>query len=63
MDAPPAPDALAAVRQSGITAVNFHLPSLDFEDTVYALATLPDRDGKFWVYSLLSSVQTLKNFH
>ena len=40
MDAPPTPHALAAVRQSGITAVNFTCPSLDFEDTVYALGTL-----------------------
>jgi membrane dipeptidase len=40
MDAPPTPDALVAVRQSGITAVNFTCPALDFEDTVYALATL-----------------------
>ncbi|HEY2116139.1 MAG TPA: hypothetical protein VGJ51_13665, partial [Candidatus Angelobacter sp.] len=40
MDAPPTPDALDAVRQSGITAVNFTSPALDFEETVYALATL-----------------------
>jgi membrane dipeptidase len=41
MEEPATPDGLAAVRQSGITAVNFTSPpSLDFEETVNALATL-----------------------
>ena len=38
MEVPPAPDLLAAVRQSGITAINFTISELKFEDTVENVA-------------------------
>jgi hypothetical protein len=56
MDAPPAPDALAAVRQSGITAVNFHLSLSRLRGQGLCSCHSADREGKFGVYSLLSSV-------
>ena len=38
MDVPPTPDLLAAVRQSGITAINLTISELKFEDTVENIA-------------------------
>jgi membrane dipeptidase len=38
MDAPPTPEVLAAIRQSGITAINFTISELKFEDTVENIA-------------------------
>jgi membrane dipeptidase len=40
MDAPPAADILAAVRQSGITAINFTISDHTFEGTVSNIATV-----------------------
>jgi membrane dipeptidase len=37
-DAPPTPDLLTAVRQSGISAINFTVSELKFEDTVENIA-------------------------
>jgi len=37
-DAAPSAEELSAVRQSGITAINFTISALDFEETIYALA-------------------------
>ena len=42
MDAPPSTETLAAVRQSGITAVNFTVSAPSFEDTVGGLATVQE---------------------
>lgn len=42
MDAPPTTEILAAVRQSGITAINFTISEQHFEDTVNNLATLQE---------------------
>jgi membrane dipeptidase len=39
-DPPPAPDVLAAVRQSGITAINITVSQQAFEDTVSNIAAL-----------------------
>jgi membrane dipeptidase len=36
----PDPEALAAVRQSGITAINFTISVFGFEETLYALASV-----------------------
>jgi membrane dipeptidase len=38
MDAPPTAETLAAVRQSGVTAINFTISELKFEDTVENIA-------------------------
>ena len=38
MDVPPTSDLLSAVRQSGITAINFTISELKFEDTVENIA-------------------------
>jgi membrane dipeptidase len=38
MDAPPTPEVLSAIRQSGITAINFTVSELKFEDTVENIA-------------------------
>ncbi len=40
MDAPPTADVLAAVRQSGITAINFTISDHTFEGTVSNIATV-----------------------
>ena len=40
LDAAPTAEELSAVRQSGITAINFTISALDFEETVYALASV-----------------------
>ena len=40
VDATPGPEAVAAVRQSGITAVNFTVSAPDFEGTIKHLASL-----------------------
>lgn len=40
MDALPTPDVLSAVRQSGITAINFTISELKFEDTVENIASV-----------------------
>jgi membrane dipeptidase len=40
LDAPPTPETLAAVRQSGITAINFTVSQASFEDTVANIAVL-----------------------
>lgn len=42
MDAAPTAELLAAVRQSGITAINFTISAPGFEDTVNNLATLQE---------------------
>jgi membrane dipeptidase len=42
MDAPPGPEALAAVRKSGITAINFTVSAPGYEDTIENLAVLQD---------------------
>lgn len=42
MDAAPGADALATVRQSGITAINFTISAPGFEDTVNNLAILQE---------------------
>ncbi len=38
MDVPPTPDILSAVRQSGVTAINFTVSELKFEDTIENIA-------------------------
>jgi len=40
MDAPPTPDVLAAIRQSGITAINFTISDPTFKGTIGNLAEL-----------------------
>ncbi len=40
MDAPPTPEALAAIRQSGITAINFTISDPTFEGTVANIAAV-----------------------
>jgi len=40
MDKPPSAEALAAVRQSGITAINLTISGNSYEDTIESLATL-----------------------
>ena len=42
MDAPPSAETLAAVRQSGITAINFTISAPGFEDTIESLAAVQD---------------------
>src|SRR6516225_4393644 len=40
LDAPPSAQALAAVHQSGVTAMNFTISALDFEGTIQNLASV-----------------------
>src|SRR5271155_3779024 len=40
LDTPPTPEILAAVRQSGITAINFTISQASFEDTVANIAVV-----------------------
>ena len=42
LDTPPSAETLAAVRQSGITAINFTISAPGFEDTIDNLATLQE---------------------
>jgi membrane dipeptidase len=42
MDSPPTAETLAAVRQSGITAINFTISAPGFEDTMGSLATVQE---------------------
>lgn len=42
MDVPPSAETLAAVRQSGITAINFTISAPAFEETINNLATLQE---------------------
>ena len=47
MDTPPSAEALAAVRQSGITAINYTVSASGFEDTINILANLQDLADHF----------------
>jgi membrane dipeptidase len=47
MDAPPAAEVLAAVRQSGITAIHFTISAPGFEDTIGSLATVQELVDKY----------------
>lgn len=42
LDTPPSAEALAAIRQSGITAINFTISAPDYEGTMDNLATLQE---------------------
>ena len=42
MDAAPSAETLAAVRQSGITAINFTISASGYEDTIESLATVQE---------------------
>ncbi|MGA9528546.1 MAG: membrane dipeptidase [Terriglobales bacterium] len=42
LDTPPSPEMLAAVRQSGITAINFTISAPNYEETIDNLATVQE---------------------